>query len=882
MSSRSVQAAGPPGEQAVREQLQRIVASESFASAPVLQRFLVHVVEHALSADPVPPKEYAIGVDVLGRGADFDPRVDTIVRVHERRLRARLGAYYAGSGRRDPVRIRVPKGHYAAEASWNALPGVGTRVGPTATAGAGSERPGAGQPPWPAVLPAPRTGLVGRGREVDALVEWGRNGGSRLLTLTGVGGCGKTRLGLAAASAMAADFPGGLWFVDLSQVGDGLGLSIARALGVQVVQASGALPATLAHLAATVRGRALLLLDNLEHLVAEARFIGDLLDGCAGLHVMATSRIPLHIYGEGEFPVPPLPLPAADGALEALGQAPAVELFVQRAHAANPAFGLDAGNAGEVVGICRMLDGLPLAIELVAAHAGRMGTTDMLARATSCIDLPARHVQDVPARQRTMRAAIEWSCGAVAMPAQVLFRRLSTFPGGFSLEAARAVSLIDGEPDISMSPEDALAQLVEADLVQSRPTDGGARAVMLETIRACAAERLAASGEARAATKAMATYCLVLVAEGRSRESAADRSAWLARCDEERANIHAAIDGMVEQGEGALALRLGMAAHGYWEQRELFAEGNAILTRVLDRFGPAADPVAWCAVAYANCGFDDLLGHHEAARRRYATLVEVQRGRGEQRGEAIALNALAFSDIFRADLEAAHAHLQAAQALWEALDDPSARAAGLGNLANLHLLRGEVGPARACLERAHGMFERIDDRSSLAWCLSSMGDLEREAGCLQASAAQYQRAFEAFVALGDLWGVARTWGDMGHLAIEQGRLDLAAGLFGDALRAFERLSHRRGVANVIDGCARLRAAHGDADGALRLAGAAEAIRRSMRMVVVPHVRRRAAEELAPLRRKLGARRADALEQLGAALGVEAAVALARRGLSRSG
>jgi predicted ATPase len=878
MSRRSAQASAAPNEAAVRQQLQRILASDAFASAPVLQRFLSHVVEHGLREGDAPLKEYSIGVDVLGRGADFDPRVDTIVRVHARRLRSRLNAYYTGPGRDDPVRISIPKGHYVADVAANAGEATARATVTTNTgiASAGT-RPRAGSH-----LPAPRTSFVGREGDVTAVCEWLRGDATRLLTLTGVGGSGKTRLALAACSALDEAFPGGLFFVGLSDVPDAsaMELAIARTLRVPLVDGSPVSEAIVAHLRRTTNAPLLLVLDNFEHLVRAAPGLGVLLDGCEHLRTLVTSRVPLRIYGEAEYPVAPLPVPGDDPqSPDALRGFPAVELFVQRAAAASPSFRLDDANADAVSAVCRMLDGLPLAIELVAAHVRELSPRDIVSGVVPHLDLPARNVQDVPDRQRTLRSAIGWSHHALPPPAQVLFRRISAFAGSFTLEAARAISSVGTLPEIGMDVAEALAKLLDASLVQADTLEDEHRFSMLETIRAYGREQLDRSGESVLAYRALAAYGLVLAEEGNQRMSVAAREAWLSRCDLEHGNFHVALEAMLEHGWDEMALRLGAALNGYWERREYIAEGNRMLGLILERARPEADPEAWANIAYCNGGFADVLGRHAQAIGYYQAMLRMRREAGDRKGEAIALNAMAFSDIFRAQYDDALAHMRQAQALWDALGDAQSRAAGLSNLANVYLVRGEHADARERLLEAIDLFEREDDRSSVAWCLSGLGDVERECHAFDEAEAQYRRAYELFVGEGDYWGVARTWGDMGHVAIARGRFDLAAGLFRDALEAFRRLDYRRGVATTIDGCARLAVARDDPDGALLLAGAAEAVRRSVHVVVMPYIHQQVAAELEPARQALGEERAQAQWRRGAALPLREAIDAATASVS---
>jgi predicted ATPase len=733
-------------------------------------------------------------------------------------------------------------------------------------------------------LPAPRTSLVGRDDDVAAVRARLAADGTRLLTLTGVGGSGKTRLALEASRALADAFPGGVTFVALADAPDeaAMALATARALRVPLVDGTPVRDAILAHLAREDDGPALLVLDNLEHLADAAPTLGALLDGCARLRMLVTSRVPLRIYGESEFPVAPLAVPGEDAVTAgAVGAFPSVELFVQRAAAAHPGFALDDDNAAAIATVCRKLDGLPLAIELVAAHAGGRAPATILSGVASHLDLPARNVRDVPDRHRSLRNAIDWSHDALPPAARELFRRVSVFAGGFTLEAARAVHAIDGMPEVGDAVADALGHLVEASLVQVDAASGEDRYSMLETVRDYAREQLAAKRETAQARRALAAYCLVLAEEGNPRLPVAAREAWLGRCDHERANFQVALEAMLEHGWHDMALRLGSALNGYWERREALVEGHRMLDAILRRVPPDVDREAWANIAYCKGGLSDVLGLHAEASEDYEAMLRLEREAGNAKGKSIALNALAFSSIFRSRYDEALAHMRAAQAIWDGFGDRTARAAGLGNLAIVHLVRGEHDAARACLEDAIECFESANDKASVAWCLSSLGDLERDCRDFAAAEANYQRACMLFVGQADYWGLARTWGDMGHVALARGRHDVAAGLFRDALVLFGKLDYRRGVATTIEGCARLAVARGDPALAMRLAGAAEAVRRSVHVVVMPYIRDQVAAELAPAREALGEAEADGLWRRGAAMPVAEAIAAAAGSVSAS-
>lgn len=377
-------------------------------------------------------------------------------------------------------------------------------------------------------LPVQRTGFIGREKEAAAATELLLREGVRLVTVTGPGGIGKTRVAVHVASALAKHFPGGIHFVSLSSINDPsfLASAIVRTLGIR--EAGGQFPLEILREALhdSLRDPMLLLLDNFEHLVQAAPVVAELLAMSPSLKIMVTSRAALHLYGEHEFPVPPLamPNPLAMPPVNVLSRNPAVALFVERAIAVRPDFELNATNASAVAEICARLDGLPLAIELAAARVKVLSPSSLLTRLASRLQLLTGGSKDLPQRQQTLRAAIDWSYDLLGPAEQKLFRRLSVFVGGWTLESAEAVC--DAKADLNLDLLDAIASLVDKSLAQQiGQGKDEARFAMLETIREYAMEKLAASGEEPLTKRAHAAYCLVLAEEEAS--SDAEGAGWL-------------------------------------------------------------------------------------------------------------------------------------------------------------------------------------------------------------------------------------------------------------------------------------------------------------------------------------------------------------------
>jgi predicted ATPase len=441
--------------------------------------------------------------------------------------------------------------------------------------------PGAARP---ANLPAQRTRFVGRDRELAAAGELLLRQDVRVLTMTGPGGIGKTRLALRLSEEIAGQFPGGVCFVPLATltVPDLIVLTISQALGVREDAGRPSAETLQEFLRNSSRGLMLLLLDSFEHLISAASIVADLVAAAPGIKVLVTSRSPLHVYGEHEFPVPPLALPDPRNLppLEALTRYEAVALFLQRAAAVKPDFAATEENAAAIADICARLDGLPLAIELAAARVKLLSPSLMRARLEKRLQLLTGGARDLPERQQTLRGAIDWSHGLLNEEEQKLFRRLSVFVGGCTLEAAEAVCNARG--DLGVDVLEGMTSMVDKSLVQqAEPVAGEPRFVMLETIREYALERLASSGDEALARRAHAAYCLVLAEEESSRQGGEETAGWLERFDAEHDNFRAALDELTRRGDTQWGLRLAASLFRFWEMREYLREGRDRLERLL-------------------------------------------------------------------------------------------------------------------------------------------------------------------------------------------------------------------------------------------------------------------------------------------------------------
>ncbi len=700
-------------------------------------------------------------------------------------------------------------------------------------------------------LPVPRTAFIGREHEAAGLRQLVARDDVRLVTLTGPGGIGKTRLALQLAGEISQQFPSGAFFVPLSVVADpGLIVStIAQALGVRETGNQSAQENMKDYLG-RLDQPLLLLLDNFEHLVSAAAVISDLLSVAPRLKIVVTSQSPLHVYGEHEFPVPPLllPDPKVLPPLEVLSRLPAIALFVERASAVKHDFALTNENAAAVAAVCARLDGLPLAIELAAARIKLLSPYAMLARLESSLSLLTGGARDLPTRQQTLRGTVDWSYGLLNPAEQTLFRRLSVFTGGCTLEAVEAVC--DTAGDLGLDVLDGIASMVDKSLAQQVEDPAGeTRFAMLSTIREYALERLAASNDASATRRAHAAYYLVLAEEGALESTT--HPEWLDRFETEHDNFRAALEYLIQIGDADWGLRLGTALFRFWETREYLTEGRNRINRLLALDGAAGRPKLRSRLLFAAAVLAGEQGDYARAQQLLEDSLETCIELNDNHGVVVALNALAVIARDRGDIATSCFLFERCVAIWRDLGDPVDLARALSNLANVTKLQGDRARASSLYDECLAIFRKVGDVAGIAWTLNGQGDVARESNNLTAARSFYEEGLAAFSLARDGWGIASALSDLASLSWDQGDNEEARRLYGESIQMFQNLGHQRGIARVLECLAANAAAQSNAVQSLRFAGAAAALRERLGTPLTPAEQHKLEKILEFARRTVG-------------------------------
>jgi predicted ATPase/DNA-binding SARP family transcriptional activator len=627
-------------------------------------------------------------------------------------------------------------------------------------------------------LPARRTSFVGRRRELAELQ--GLLQTRRLVCVTGPPGSGKTRLAVEAAASLLEAFPHGAWFVSLAEVADPelVRSAVATALGIPELPERPAAQALTDHLRAR---RLLLVLDNFEHLLPAAVVTAQLLDAAPGLTVLATSRTPLRLSGEQEYPLAPLPLPRPDAPADLLGN-DALALFADRAAAVDPHFVLGVDNAPLIAEVVARLDGLPLAIELAAARLRLFPLEELARRLSPAIPLLTGGPVDHAARQQTLRDAIAWSDQLLGPADRALLRRLGVFQGGFTLEAAEAVA--QGPPVIEIVA--GITTLVEASLLGRPVEPGQTRFWVLETIREYALEQLRAAGEDDEIGGRHARFYAGLVEQAEPKLTGADQARWLDRLEAEHANLQAALRWASGTGDTDLALLLAAKLWRFWQLRGHFAEGRRWLEDVLAAEGPASMARAKALIGLAGLCY--WQGDWDAAEAAYRQARELAKGLDDWWLELEALFGVAFTlACHRGELQAAASIEQQFQAIIAEHPEPLAIGLGLATSQMMRLFAGDLDGSRSYGEQCLAGTRALGERWYESQILRTLALTSMLQGRYQQAESELRECLDIALELGDLAGVAIDLDRLGQAAVALGRPERAVVLAAAADRLRESI-----------------------------------------------------------------------------------------------
>ncbi len=738
-------------------------------------------------------------------------------------------------------------------------------------------------------LPIQLTTFIGRDHEMTTVSRLLRQ--HRLLTLTGPGGCGKTRLAVQVASGLAGEMRDGVWLVELASLSDSalVAQAVASALAVHE-QPGRALRDTLTDYLQSKE--LLLILDNCEHLLAAcARLAETLLRSCARLRLLATSREQLKVPGETVWPVPSLSLPAAaqPAHLDDVTRSEAVRLFVDRAASVLPTFWLNEQNAAAAAQICQRLDGLPLAIELAAARVRLLTVTEIAARLGNVFRLLAGGSQVAPARHQTLRATIDWSYRLLSEHEQVLFRRLAVFAGGSSLEAVEQICTDAGfeAPDVL----ERLSQLIDKSLVVAEVQEGEARYHMLETIRQYARDKLIDSGESERVAASHFRYFLEFAEAAAPKLRGPEQVRWLKRLEMEHDNLRAALKEVLgKQEDGEPGLYLAVALSPFWRRRDYWSEGREWTQQALARTRvparsslcaraqnslihfmralgdyPAARSLADECLALCRESGDEhgaadtlecmgLMAWHQsdyaAAQSLFEQSLALYRKVGDRLGIADALHYLGHVTLDGGHYEQAHTRFQDSLGLFREVGDTDSVATLVGDVGLFAYLQEDYARAHACFEESLALYRELASKDGLARSLNRLGDLARCAADYTRAEAFYTESLALYRQIGLTPFIAGALHNLGYVEHQRGNAVAATTRFQESLRLFKDIGDKKGIAECLMGVAGVIDAQGQPRRAARLFGAAEAVRESVGAILWPANRIEYHRTLAALRAQL--------------------------------
>ncbi len=718
-------------------------------------------------------------------------------------------------------------------------------------------------------LPAQPNSFIGRSQELAATLSLLRRPGVRLLTLTGPPGIGKTRLALQLATTLIGDFSDGVFLVSLAAIADPA-LVIPTIVKAMRVHEEARRP-LLESLNAYLQDRQILLfLDNFEQVAAAAPSVSELLRAAPQLKIICTSQLVLHLYGEHDFQVPPLALPNIEEPyrVEGLAQYEAVRLFTERAQAARPDFAITPENALVVADICRRLDGLPLAIELAAARIKLLNPQAVLARLQSRLGLLSSGARDLPVRQQTLRGAIEWSYELLADEEKKLFRRLSVFVGGCTLDAAEIVCNAEGDLEIDIL--EGLAALLDKSLLrQEEALSGKPRYRMLETIREYALEKLEKSSDAEGVRNSHLDFFWWLAEDAEPRLKGAQQAEWLSRLEAEYDNLRAALAWSQDSGQVEAGLGISSALFRFWDIHAHYTEGLQWLASFLRRPAVAQEG----SVTASGVRAEQWKGY--SATPVEANECDANPGeRQAPRGMALRARALFWAGTLacrQGNFEGARSYYEESLAIHRCLRDKQGSANTLNGLGVVASEQEDHATARSLLEESLAIHRELGDNRGVAASLANLGEVARCQGDYTSAYSLYSESLAIWRELEDKNTASVLLHNLAHVALHQGDYGRAAALFVESLETYQQLGNKQAVAECVAGLAGVANAQGEPLRAAKLFGAAEALRAAISSVFAPADRAEYEYNLASSRAQLGEEAWQAAWEEGLAMTNEQAI-----------